>query len=148
MTTRPKASTLPSYKYIFPSEVASAGLQVSSAGDYTAKDSWALVPGGVSPANLTVLTAVAPNTATIKGQNAAASFASIGGNIILSPGTGSIGNTSGNVLIQDTAGNCGWNTAHLRLGIYHIWVSAAGKLYIKNSAPTTDTDGTIIGTQT
>jgi hypothetical protein len=36
----------------------------------------------------------------------------------------------------------------LRLGTYYLWVSSGGKLYIKSSAPSTDTDGTIVGTQT
>lgn len=148
MTTKPRSTTLPAYKYIFPSETANAGLQVSSAGDYTAKDTWALVPGGVAPVNLAPTSAVAPQAATFKGQNATGSFASVGGDTILSPGVGSVGNVSGNVVVQDTAGNCGWNTAHLRLGIYHIWVDSTTRLRIKNSAPTGDTDGTVIGTQT
>lgn len=41
-----------------------------------------------------------------------------------------------------------YNNGHLILGSYHIWVQAAtGKLLIKSSAPTTDADGTVIGTQ-
>ena len=40
-----------------------------------------------------------------------------------------------------------WNGRHLRIGSYHFWVDAAGKFRIKSSAPTGDTDGTIIGTQ-
>jgi hypothetical protein len=149
MTQRPKASTLPSYKYVSISETASVGVTTTpTQGDYTQKSAWSLVPGGLAPYNLAPVTAVAPADCTIKGQNGTASFAAVGGNIILKPGVGSVSNVSGNVQIQDTAGNCGWNTAHLMLGIYHIWVSAAGKLYIKNSAPASDTDGTIIGTQT
>lgn len=42
----------------------------------------------------------------------------------------------------------GYNTPHLVLGNYHIWVDSNGKLRIKNGVPTTDTDGQIIGTQT
>ena len=148
MTTRPKASTLPSYKYILVSETASAGVQVSSAGDYTAKDSWALVPGGLAPVNPAPITAVAPQLASIRGQNAAASYASTGGDIILSPGVGSVSNASGNVKIQDNSGNAGWNTSHIVLGIYHIWVDGSSRLRIKSSAPASDTDGTVIGTQT
>lgn len=148
MTTRPKSTTLPSYKYIFPSETASQGVGVTSAGDVTAKDTWALVPGGLAPWNLTPTTAAAPQDSTIKGQNATASFASVGGDIILAPGVGSVSNVSGNVKIQDTSGNAGWNTAHLMIGIYHIWVDSTTRLRIKSSAPTSDTDGTVIGTQT
>lgn len=35
----------------------------------------------------------------------------------------------------------------LYLGVYAIWVDSAGKLRIKSGAPASDTDGTIIGTQ-
>ena len=41
-----------------------------------------------------------------------------------------------------------WNTAHFELGIYHIWVDSTGDLRIKSSAPISDTDGSVIGTQT
>jgi hypothetical protein len=41
-----------------------------------------------------------------------------------------------------------WNGAHLRLGVYHLWVDAAGSLRVKGSAPTGDTDGTVVGAQT
>lgn len=42
----------------------------------------------------------------------------------------------------------GWNTKHLILGTNHIWVDATGKLRIKNGVPSSDTDGTVVGTQT
>ena len=41
-----------------------------------------------------------------------------------------------------------WNGNHPVLGQYHIWVDSTGDLRIKNSPPTTETDGTIVGTQT
>ena len=41
----------------------------------------------------------------------------------------------------------GWNNGHLRLGNYRIWVDSTGDLRIKNGAPTSDTDGTVVGTQ-
>lgn len=41
-----------------------------------------------------------------------------------------------------------WNGGRLRLGSYHLWVDAAGALRIKSSAPASDTDGTVVGTQT
>jgi len=41
----------------------------------------------------------------------------------------------------------GWDGRHLRLGAYHLWVDATGDLRIKSSTPTSDTDGTIVGTQ-
>ena len=41
----------------------------------------------------------------------------------------------------------GYNTGHLVLGVYHLWVDATGDLRMKNSAPASDTDGSIVGTQ-
>lgn len=147
MTTKARSSTLPSYSFVLISETGGAGVQVSTAGDFTAKDTWALIPGGIAPVNAAPNTAVAPQTAVFKGQNATGSFAATGGNVQLTPGVGSVGNVSGNVQIQDTAGNSGWNTAHAMLGIYHLWVDASGRLRIKNSAPTSDTDGVSVGSQ-
>jgi len=40
-----------------------------------------------------------------------------------------------------------WNQSRLRLGAYYLWVDATGDLRIKSGAPTSDTDGTIVGTQ-
>ena len=40
-----------------------------------------------------------------------------------------------------------WNAGTLRLGAYYLWVDGSGRLRIKSSAPTSDTDGTIVGTQ-
>ena len=147
MVNKARSTTLPSYKFLFPSETAGVGYLVTSAGDVTAKDTWALVPGGLAPYNLTPVTAVAPQAAKIRGQDAVSSFASAGGDVQLTPGVGSVANASGNVVIQDTAGNSGWNTAHLRLGIYHFWVDSSSRLRVKNSAPISDTDGTVVGTQ-
>lgn len=41
----------------------------------------------------------------------------------------------------------GHNTGHQMLGSAHIWVDSTGDLRIKSSAPTSDTDGTVVGTQ-
>jgi hypothetical protein len=41
-----------------------------------------------------------------------------------------------------------WNGSHLLLGANHLWFDAAGKLRTKASAPTSDTDGVVVGTQT
>lgn len=46
------------------------------------------------------------------------------------------------------AGDGAWNGNPLRLGAYYLWVDATGDLRIKNGAPTSDTDGTVVGTQT
>jgi hypothetical protein len=40
-----------------------------------------------------------------------------------------------------------WSTPHLVMGPFHFWVEAT-KLYMKNGAPTSGTDGTVVGTQT
>ena len=149
MTTRPKGSTLPVYKYIFPSEVASGGLVVTSDGFVGSKDAWAYKAASVAPNNLAPLTAIPPQSFSLKGQNASGSYAATGGDVAVNPGTGSVGNTSGNLVVADTAGNGGaWNTSHLVLGIYHLWIDAAGRLRVKSSKPTSDTDGTIVGSQT
>jgi hypothetical protein len=41
-----------------------------------------------------------------------------------------------------------WNNTPLTLGVYRLWIDASGKLRIKSSAPTSDTDGQVVGTQT
>lgn len=40
-----------------------------------------------------------------------------------------------------------WNSGHLWLGSYHIWVDSTGDLRIKDGVPSSDTDGTVVGTQ-
>lgn len=40
-----------------------------------------------------------------------------------------------------------WNGNHLLLGAYHVWVDNSGRLRIKSGAPTSDVDGTVVGTQ-
>lgn len=41
-----------------------------------------------------------------------------------------------------------WNGNHLVMGDYHLWVDSTGDLRIKSGEPTSDTDGTVVGTQT
>ncbi|CAK0769663.1 hypothetical protein CCP3SC1AL1_470023 [Gammaproteobacteria bacterium] len=41
-----------------------------------------------------------------------------------------------------------WNGRPLRLGSWYLWVDATGTLRIKSGAPTSDLDGTVVGTQT
>jgi|GEM_PF-5877969 len=45
-------------------------------------------------------------------------------------------------------GSGSWHGPHVLLGSYHLWVDSSGKLRIKSSAPASDIDGTIVGTQT
>lgn len=40
-----------------------------------------------------------------------------------------------------------WNGAHFVMGVSHLWVDSSGRLRIKASAPTSDTDGTVVGAQ-
>lgn len=40
-----------------------------------------------------------------------------------------------------------WNTPHLAMGAQHLWFDTAGRLRVKNGAPTSATDGTVVGTQ-
>lgn len=46
------------------------------------------------------------------------------------------------------SGQSDWNFYPLILGTYYFWVDSSGRLRIKNGAPTSDTDGTVVGTQT
>lgn len=39
------------------------------------------------------------------------------------------------------------HTHPLRLGDYRLWVDSSGRLRIKSGAPSGDTDGTVVGTQ-
>lgn len=40
-----------------------------------------------------------------------------------------------------------WSDYPLRLGSHYLWVDSTGDLRIKSGAPTSDTDGTVVGTQ-
>lgn len=40
-----------------------------------------------------------------------------------------------------------WDGNHLLMGVYHLWIDSSGRLRVKNSAPLSDTDGTVVGTQ-
>ena len=41
-----------------------------------------------------------------------------------------------------------WSDFPLRIGAFYLWVDSTGVLRIKSGAPTSDTDGTVVGTQT
>ena len=56
---------------------------------------------------------------------------------------------SGHLQIIGTNTGAGtWDGAHMIMGAYHLWIDSTGDLRIKNSAPTSDTDGAVVGTQT
>jgi hypothetical protein len=42
----------------------------------------------------------------------------------------------------------GWSNGHLTIGNSHLWVDALGRLRIKDIWPHSDTDGTVVGSQT
>lgn len=45
------------------------------------------------------------------------------------------------------AGSGAWNAGHIQMGTYHLWIDSTGDLRIKSSAPASDTDGAVVGTQ-
>jgi hypothetical protein len=52
-----------------------------------------------------------------------------------------------NTYAKVEAVNAAWNTGGLYLGGYALWVDGSGRLRIKSGAPSSDTDGTIVGLQ-
>jgi len=71
-------------------------------------------------------------------------FSGNGTNTDLGTGNNNIWGVTGiNPQIPSTA----WNGPHMVMYAYHLWVDASGRLRIKSSAPTSDTDGTIVGSQ-
>ena len=144
MTTRAKGITLPIYFY-YSTDIT--GLSVTpTSGDYTSQSAWKYGPGIISPVTLVNTFLTTPIAANLKAQSANPSFAALGGDIKLNPGVGSVGNASGNVVIQDNAGaGSAWNTSHLVLGTYHLWVDAKTRLRYKLTAPTSDIDGIPVG---
>lgn len=46
------------------------------------------------------------------------------------------------------AGDGAWDGVPFRLGAYRFWVDSSGRLRMKSGNPSSDTDGTIVGTQT
>jgi hypothetical protein len=61
-------------------------------------------------------------------------------------GTAQFDSTSAGVKVYSPAGTSSY-TYPLYLGAYSLWVDSTGDLRIKNGAPTSDTDGTVVGTQ-
>ena len=51
-------------------------------------------------------------------------------------------------LSLEGSGAGAWNGHHVIMGAYHLWVDASGRLRIKSGAPTSDTDGGVVGLQT
>lgn len=59
-----------------------------------------------------------------------------------------VGDGANTLYGTQTISGGGWDGAHLMLGAHHLWVDASGVLRIKSGAPTSDTDGTVVGAQT
>ena len=146
MTTRDKGITLPDLAD-YTNSATSAGYKVTdTANDYTVKHAWNFGAGYSIPLNVTATGAEDPVDFTITGQNASASQAHVGGAIHLTPGQGSVANASGNVVIKDTNGDgAAYNTSHIELGAYHLWIDSSDRLRIKSSAPSSATDGMVVG---
>lgn len=58
-----------------------------------------------------------------------------GSDFMFSGGSLKLGNTNG------------YQSEHLIIGTYHLWVDDLGKLRIKNGTPTSNTDGIVVGSQ-
>jgi hypothetical protein len=144
VTTKDNGITFPSYSYV---GLGGGGVVITdTVNDYTVTNAWKFYPGLISPINLTNPSLTVPAALVIKGQNANALFAAVGGNIYLTPGTGTLGNGSGNVVINDNAGNgAAWNTTHIVMGGYSIWFDALDRMRTKAGTPTGDTDGNVVG---
>ncbi|HET7668310.1 MAG TPA: SH3 domain-containing protein [Mycobacterium sp.] len=69
----------------------------------------------------------------------------IAGTAITTQGGITVGGT---IKTAGSAHNANGSSAALVLGSYHIWVDSIGRLRIKNGVPSSDTDGTVVGTQT
>ncbi|MBC54117.1 MAG: hypothetical protein CMQ34_09835 [Gammaproteobacteria bacterium] len=54
----------------------------------------------------------------------------------------------GTVGLRFKSAASGYNTAPMVFGDYYIWVDTSGRLRIKNGSPASDTDGTVVGSQT
>jgi hypothetical protein len=148
MTTKARGVTLPSYTFTLIDE-ATAQIRVYPSSAKTENNAGFLgvASVGVAPIYLGAISA-SPVAFTVYGQNASSTVNSQGGHVVLQPGTGSGGNAAGNVQVRSLFNSGLYNGAHIELGIYHLWVDSSGRLRIKNSAPTSDTDGTVVGTQT
>lgn len=147
MTTKAKGITLPSYTWVDVDEV-NKYIKIYFNSTKTG-NSTALGPNGIAILPGTQAAAASPVIVRINSQNASSTYNAPGADIELTTGVGSGGNASGNVKLQNSSGNGGaWNTTHLVMGIYHLWVDSSNRLRIKNSTPTSDTDGTVVGTQT
>lgn len=143
MTTRDKGITLPTWAKV---RFTGGYFEVSSSSDFSSNASYKYSYDGISPITQVAPVTAAPQAITIKAQDSNAGFAALGASVNLTPGQGSVGNKSGNVVIKDSAGiGSAWNQTHIELGAYHLWVDSSSRLRIKGSAPANETDGSVVG---
>lgn len=102
----------------------------------TASDAFQYTPA--NPASRTAITAANENSITFFRLNNSAAA-----NILNTSFSGADAQYGGFISgIGITYG------APLQLGVYQLWVDSSGRLRIKNGVPSSDTDGTVVGTQT
>lgn len=86
-------------------------------------------------------------SASASSQEVSVGFPSYG-TVLLNRPTSVTGQLDANGLKSNTSV---WDAAHIIFGTYHLWITvggaAPGVLMIKNGAPTSDTDGTVVGSQ-
>lgn len=57
--------------------------------------------------------------------------------------TGNVAVTSQNGMVKTAQSD--WDKGHFQMGGYHLWIDGSGNLRIKNGAPTSGTDGKVVG---
>jgi hypothetical protein len=142
LTTRSKGITLPVWANV---RFTNGYFETSSAADFSSNASYKFAPQGIFPLSQVAPIAATPQSLNLQAQDANAGFIITGASVNVTPGAGSGGSSSGNLVIKDSTGAGGtWNSAHIELGTYHIWVDTSGHLRTKTSAPTSATDGLIL----
>lgn len=87
----------------------------------------------------------AGETASIEFQKVVGSDNS---NIVMTNSAGVVIQAFGDSPSGIRVGQGTWNDRPLILGAYYIWVDSSGRLRIKSGPASSDTDGTVVGTQT
>lgn len=129
------------------------GLIIEANG--TAGADYVTVVGALFPAMTNRVTKTGSGTRIHIFESDGSSFASQPGEYFGFAGAGGgqrirYNSNSGNIEFESTFGSRDgtWNGAHNVLGSYHLWVDTTGRLRIKNGAPSSETDGTVVGSQT
>jgi hypothetical protein len=112
---------------------------------------FSVTSGGTAPPSLTLKSSAAgasTNLRIISNRWSATDYAWIAEETATSSTAGYL-TTQGQMRASRSLsiGQSDWNFSPLVMGNYYLWVDSTGDLRIKNGAPTSDTDGTIVGTQ-